>query len=139
MQCRWMAKQKSTTALGKSSEWTLATSLSIVASQTIFVHVNQCFKRLIVSHLDFPTKVGPVNSETNQFEYIVLTQALKHPTVVLARNPRDFDKRFKTEVMDYLKRSDFLNPLSALNYPLQVVNTTSCMNAHQLYYEPDTL
>lgn len=70
---------------------------------------------------------------------MVLTQALKHPTVVLARNPREFNERFETEVMDYLKRSDFMNPLSALNYPLQVVNTTSCSSARQLYYEPDTL
>ncbi|KAI6182318.1 hypothetical protein M3Y97_00367100 [Aphelenchoides bicaudatus] len=87
----------------------------------------------------FPTKVGPLNLKANQFEYMVLTQALKHPTVVLARNPREFEERYKTEVMDYLKRSDFINPISALNYPLQVVNTTTCSNAHQLYYNPDNL
>ena len=89
-------------------------------------------------YLDFPTKVGPLNAETNQFEYMVLTQALKHPTVVLASNPREFEQRFKTEVMDYLKRSGFMNPLSALNYPLQYMNTTSCSNPRQLYYETDT-
>jgi hypothetical protein len=70
---------------------------------------------------------------------MVLTQALKHPTIVLSRNPREFEQKFKDEVMGYLKRSDFMNPLSALNYPLQAVNTTSCSNAHLLYYEPETL
>jgi hypothetical protein len=82
--------------------------------------------------------VGPVHEESNQFEYMVLTQALKHPTVVLARNPRVFDQQFKAEVMDYLKRSDFVNPISAFNYPLQVTNTSMCSNAHQLHYEIDS-
>ncbi|KAI6234409.1 TATA box-binding protein-like 1 [Aphelenchoides fujianensis] len=85
----------------------------------------------------FPVKVGPPSGPEGKFEYVVLTQPLKHPTMVLARDPLKFEREFRKEVEEYLKRSDFLNPLAALNHPLQFINQTACRNGHQFHYSLD--
>ncbi|VDN37306.1 unnamed protein product [Gongylonema pulchrum] len=41
---------------------------------------------------------GPVNSD-DLYDYVILTQPLKYPTIVLARDPFDFDTKYKQQVM----------------------------------------
>ncbi|EFO19061.2 hypothetical protein LOAG_09435 [Loa loa] len=40
---------------------------------------------------------GPIN-DNDQYDYIILTQPLKYPIIVLARDPVDFENKYKEEV-----------------------------------------
>uniref|UniRef100_A0A0N5AKE8 Mono(ADP-ribosyl)transferase n=1 Tax=Syphacia muris TaxID=451379 RepID=A0A0N5AKE8_9BILA len=42
-------------------------------------------------------RTGPINSD-NQYDYIILSQPLKYPTMVLARSPLKFEKLYKNQV-----------------------------------------
>ncbi|KAI6208078.1 hypothetical protein M3Y96_00076600 [Aphelenchoides besseyi] len=85
----------------------------------------------------FPVKVGPIHESSGQFEYMVITQPMKHPTMVLARDAQKFEREYRKHVEEYLQRSDFINPLTALNHPLQFINRSTCENGHQLHYNLD--
>ncbi|KAI6203459.1 hypothetical protein M3Y94_00559100 [Aphelenchoides besseyi] len=85
----------------------------------------------------FPVKVGPIYESSGQFEYVVMTQPMKHPTMVLARDAQKFEREYRKHVEEYLQRSDFINPLTALNHPLQFINRSTCENGHQLHYNLD--
>lgn len=49
---------------------------------------------------DSVVRSGPIN-DNDQYDYIILTQPLKYPIMVLVRDPIDFDNKYKEEVMDY--------------------------------------
>uniref|UniRef100_A0A1I7SJT9 Lipocln_cytosolic_FA-bd_dom domain-containing protein n=2 Tax=Bursaphelenchus xylophilus TaxID=6326 RepID=A0A1I7SJT9_BURXY len=82
-----------------------------------------------------PVKVGPSSKKSGQFEYVILTTPLKTPTVVLARDARLFQKEYRAEVEDYLKRFNYLNPVTALNQPLHFLNVSNCNTYQHFDYD----
>lgn len=79
-------------------------------------------------------KVGPLNVE-GLYEYVILTQALKHPTLVLVRDRVRFEapSEQRAEITDYLDRYGYMSPLAALNTPLHFMNSTTCVIANQYF------
>lgn len=82
----------------------------------------------------FPVKTGPINN-SNQYDYIILTQALKHPTMVLVRDQATFESKYKQEVKEYLDKFGYMSPIAALNTQLYFVNTTNCMSMPNQYFK----
>uniref|UniRef100_A0A915NBP1 Lipocalin domain-containing protein n=1 Tax=Meloidogyne floridensis TaxID=298350 RepID=A0A915NBP1_9BILA len=81
----------------------------------------------------FPVKVGQSLSDKNEnYKYLVLTQALKQPTIVLARDPEEFNIQYREEVLDYLTRFGYWkNPLIGT----ELLNTDwSRCNKQELFY-----
>nr|CAD2196539.1 unnamed protein product [Meloidogyne enterolobii] len=81
----------------------------------------------------FPVKVGQSLSGKNEnYKYLVLTQALKQPTIVLARDPEEFNNQYREEVLDYLTRFGYWkNPLTGT----ELINTDwSKCNKQELFY-----
>jgi len=78
--------------------------------------------------------VGPINGD-GKYEYLVLTQALKHPTVVLVRDVGRYEGVYRAEITDYLDRYGYMNPPTSLNSPLHFVNTTSCVTSNEYYFD----
>lgn len=52
--------------------------------------------RLLGAVSDFPVALGPLDAE-GRYSYVVLSQPLKHPTMVFARSLEGFE-RYKNEV-----------------------------------------
>ncbi|KAL7078369.1 hypothetical protein ACQ4LE_001962 [Meloidogyne hapla] len=81
----------------------------------------------------FTVKVGQSLSDKNErYTYLVLTQALKQPTIVMARDPEEFKIQYREEVIDYLTRFGYWkNPLTGT----ELLNTdwTKC-NKQGLFY-----
>ncbi|KAL3113041.1 hypothetical protein niasHT_013506 [Heterodera trifolii] len=73
----------------------------------------------------FPVKVGPIGKRNGQYAYLVLTQALKQPTTVLARDPKEFDELFREEVVDYLRRFGYWQN-ALMGSELKSANWTKC-------------
>ncbi|KAI1723468.1 CBR-LPR-1 protein [Ditylenchus destructor] len=84
----------------------------------------------------FPVKSSPLNQQ-GQYEYLILTQALKHPTMVLARDIWEFETKYGNEVRDYLNRYGYINPITSLNSPLLWVNNTRCIQANDYFADLD--
>ncbi|VDN32555.1 unnamed protein product [Gongylonema pulchrum] len=60
-----------------------------------------------------------------------MTQPLKYPTIVLARDPFDFDTKYKQQVKEFLENQRFWNPSSPFNSALVFLNTTNCFRTSQ--------
>uniref|UniRef100_A0A915PIQ3 Lipocalin/cytosolic fatty-acid binding domain-containing protein n=1 Tax=Setaria digitata TaxID=48799 RepID=A0A915PIQ3_9BILA len=73
---------------------------------------------------------GPTN-DSEQYDYIILTHPLKYPTIVLARDPVDFDTKYKEQVKRFLENQRFWNPSSPLKNTLFFLNTTDCFRTNQ--------
>lgn len=71
------------------------------------------------------------------YEYLILTQALKHPTMVLARDPVEFDTKYSSEVRNYLDSFGYINPLNSSNKPLYFINNTNCLITNNYYTNID--
>ncbi|KAI3422323.1 hypothetical protein GPALN_012846 [Globodera pallida] len=81
----------------------------------------------------FPVKVGPIDKHSGQYAYLVLTQALKQPTTVLARDPKEFDALFREEVLDYLRRFGYWRN-ALMGSELQSANWTKCANKNSPFF-----
>ncbi|GMT20337.1 hypothetical protein PFISCL1PPCAC_28844, partial [Pristionchus fissidentatus] len=79
-----------------------------------------------------PIRLGSLKS-SGDFDYIILSQPLKFPTMVLARDPIKFEQKYKKEVYDFVERFGFLSPVSAINSRLHFVNNTECYNFRRSY------
>ena len=81
---------------------------------------------------DFPIKAGPLRPIDGKYAYLVLTQALKQPTLVLARDPAEFDAVYRDEVEDYLRRFGYWrNALTGGQ--LHSANWTKCARNSPFY------
>lgn len=56
-------------------------------------------------------KTGPLDRHGN-YDYLIFSQLLKHPVMIYARNPEEFDFFYKHEVISFLETQNFLNPLT---------------------------
>uniref|UniRef100_A0A0M3HZV8 Lipocalin/cytosolic fatty-acid binding domain-containing protein n=1 Tax=Ascaris lumbricoides TaxID=6252 RepID=A0A0M3HZV8_ASCLU len=73
-----------------------------------------------------PIFTGPIN-EDGLYDYIILSQPLKYPTMVLARDPITFNSKHKKQVKEFLDKYHFWNAVSALNNELSFVNASNCL------------
>lgn len=76
--------------------------------------------------------MGPLNSK-GKYDYVILTQALKHPTMVIARDPSRFEKEYQSDARDYLSRYGYMG--GDLHFPLQFMNYTACPRQHLFYMD----
>ncbi|GMR61674.1 hypothetical protein PMAYCL1PPCAC_31869, partial [Pristionchus mayeri] len=72
-----------------------------------------------------PIRLGGLKS-SGYFDYIILSQPLKFPTMVLARNPLEFERKYKKEAYEFLEKFGFISPVAAINSRLHFVNSTLC-------------
>ncbi|XGW20022.1 hypothetical protein V3C99_003666 [Haemonchus contortus] len=82
----------------------------------------------------FPVKMGGLNRR-GEYEYIVFSQPLKYPSMVLARDLHKFEQKYQKEVYDFLEKHGYLSPLTALNTRLHFENATACARMSQPYDE----
>uniref|UniRef100_A0A158P8F7 Lipocln_cytosolic_FA-bd_dom domain-containing protein n=1 Tax=Angiostrongylus cantonensis TaxID=6313 RepID=A0A158P8F7_ANGCA len=80
----------------------------------------------------FPVKMGGLNSH-GEYEYMILSQPLKYPTFVLARDLKRFENKYKPEVYSFLEKHGFLSPIASLNTRLHFENVTACNRINQYY------
>ncbi|KJH49583.1 hypothetical protein DICVIV_04315 [Dictyocaulus viviparus] len=80
----------------------------------------------------FPVKMGGLNSH-GEYEYMILSQPLKYPTFVLARNMHQFEYKYKSEVYSFLEKHGFLSPIASLNTRLRFENATTCTQINRYY------
>ncbi|TKR92803.1 hypothetical protein L596_007382 [Steinernema carpocapsae] len=82
----------------------------------------------------FPIRLGNPN-EKGEYSYMIITQPLKHPTMVLVRDPLEFELNYRAEVEDFLDRYGFTKPLALLhvNVALQFQNASSCLGVDLFY------
>uniref|UniRef100_A0A1I7XHG5 DDE_3 domain-containing protein n=1 Tax=Heterorhabditis bacteriophora TaxID=37862 RepID=A0A1I7XHG5_HETBA len=76
----------------------------------------------------FPVKMGGLNHR-GEYEYMILSQPLKYPTIVLARDLSKFEEKYRKDVYNFVEKHGFLSPVAALNTRLSFTNATQC---HQL-------
>ncbi|EPB77374.1 hypothetical protein ANCCEY_03527 [Ancylostoma ceylanicum] len=80
----------------------------------------------------FPVKMGGLNSR-GEYEYIIFSQPLKYPTMVLARDLHKFEQKYQQEVYLFLEKHGFLSPIAALNTRLHFENATECAQINGYY------
>ncbi|VDO18639.1 unnamed protein product [Heligmosomoides polygyrus] len=80
----------------------------------------------------FPVKMGGLNSR-GEYEYIIFSQPLKYPSMVLARDLSKFEQKYQQEVYKFLEKHGYLSPLSSLNTRLHFENSTSCIHSNRYY------
>ncbi|VDN83212.1 unnamed protein product [Brugia pahangi] len=73
---------------------------------------------------------GPIN-ENEQYDYIILTQPLKYPIMVLVRDPPDFENKYKEEVKSFLENQRFWHSAFSLKNNVLFLNTTDCFRTNQ--------
>ena len=81
---------------------------------------------------DLPVKLGGITT-SGTYDYIILSQPLKFPTMVLTRNADKFNTKYKLEVSQFLEKYGFLSPIAALNTRLSNVNTSRCLLEYNSY------
>jgi len=90
-------------------------------SLLIFTSSNKCPYSIV--------RLGPVG-KGNLYDYMILSQPLKQPTMVLTRDVWHFEQKYRPEVVDFLQRYRFWNAAS----PMNPVNTTLCLQtAHDRF------
>lgn len=75
------------------------------------------------------TKIGPKEEtfpNTPLYQYAVVTDSGRVSLFVLARDPEDFNARFKDEVLQYLDNDGFTK---VLNRPVETVHNSECRYA----------
>ncbi|KAK5969254.1 LiPocalin protein variant 1b, partial [Trichostrongylus colubriformis] len=80
----------------------------------------------------FPVKMGGLNRQ-GEYEYIVFSQPLKYPSMVLARDLNKFEQKYQQEVYKFLEKYGYLSPITALNTRLHFENATACAQISQPY------
>ncbi|VDL80404.1 unnamed protein product [Nippostrongylus brasiliensis] len=76
--------------------------------------------------------MGGLNAR-GEYEYIIMSQPLKHPSMVLARDLNKFERKYQQEVYKFLEKHGFLSPITALNTRLHFENATACLQINQYY------
>ena len=82
-----------------------------------------------LSSSDWITKIGPKEEtfpNTPLYQYAVVTDSGRVSLFVLARDPEDFNARFKDEVLQYLDNDGFTK---VLNRPVETVHNSECRYA----------
>uniref|UniRef100_A0A0N5C0K2 Lipocln_cytosolic_FA-bd_dom domain-containing protein n=1 Tax=Strongyloides papillosus TaxID=174720 RepID=A0A0N5C0K2_STREA len=94
----------------------------------------------ILFHLNHPNdvcpyfliKLGELN-ENNIHEYMVLSQPMKAPTIVLARNPQKFIQQHGVEIGQFLDKHGFTQSSIIPNATLEVSDFDSCQNFYNYH------
>ncbi|CEF70212.1 Calycin-like domain and Calycin domain-containing protein [Strongyloides ratti] len=89
----------------------------------------------ILFHLNHPNdvcpyfliKLGEINND-NVHEYMILSQPMKAPTIVLAREPEKFIQQHGVEIGQFLDKHGFAHSSIIPNATLEVTNFDGCQN-----------
>lgn len=83
---------------------------------------------------DLLVKVGPLDKQ-QRYEYIILTQLLKYPVMILARDPSDFDAFHKEEVKRFLEDNNFYNSLTRAYGMITFLDHKECPDSYYYHLE----
>uniref|UniRef100_A0A0N4Z952 Lipocalin domain-containing protein n=1 Tax=Parastrongyloides trichosuri TaxID=131310 RepID=A0A0N4Z952_PARTI len=72
-------------------------------------------------------KLAELNDD-GEHEYMILSQPMKSPTIVLARNPSRFLESYGAEIGQFLEKQGFTNPQLIPNATLEVTKFSECSN-----------
>jgi len=70
-------------------------------------------------------KVGPLN-QFNQYDYAVVSNWVRFPVFVVARDPEQFQKFYLREVLEYLEENNYINVLTKAFNMISPVDYSQC-------------
>jgi len=70
-------------------------------------------------------KVGPLN-QFNQYDYAVISNWVRFPVFVVARDPEQFQKFYLREVLQYLEENNYINVLTKAFNMISPVDYSQC-------------
>jgi len=70
-------------------------------------------------------KTGPLNG-FNQYDYAIISNWVRFPVVVLARDPERFQREHMRDVLEYLERRGYINVLTKALNMIAPVDYTQC-------------
>jgi hypothetical protein len=72
----------------------------------VYVHVaTNLFHTITITRITvWVVKVGPLN-EFNQYDYAIVSNWVRYPVYVMARDPERFQKWYMRDVLEYLEKN----------------------------------
>ncbi|CAD6188981.1 unnamed protein product [Caenorhabditis auriculariae] len=82
--------------------------------------------------------VGPINDETNQYEYVILSNWARFPIIGLVRDLRTFYAKYKDQLEDQLDKDGFNNEITG-NSNIHYADWSKCRPATPINYIQNVL